>query len=68
MGIAPATLMIPATLAASLGFMLPVATAPNTIAYGTGFIRGREMNRAGLLVNIAGILLITLFSVLIPQP
>jgi len=65
LGIDPATLMIPATLAASLGFMLPVATAPNTIAYGTGFIRVREMNLSGLFVNLAGIALITLFSLLL---
>lgn len=65
LNIAPATLMIPATLAASLGFMLPVATAPNTIAYGTGFIKGRQMNLAGLCVNLAGIALITLFSMLL---
>jgi len=65
LNIPASTLMIPATLAASLGFMLPVATAPNTIAYGTGFIKGKQMNLAGFWVNLAGIALITLFSLML---
>jgi sodium-dependent dicarboxylate transporter 2/3/5 len=56
------SLMIPATLAASLGFMLPVATAPNTIVYGSGLIKVKDMYSIGLWVNIAGILLIGLIS------
>ena len=52
------TLMIPATLAASLGFMLPVATAPNTIVYGSGYIKVKDMYRIGLWVNLAGIIII----------
>lgn len=56
------SLMIPATLAASLGFMLPVATAPNTIVYGSGLIKVKDMYRIGLWINIAGILLIGLIS------
>jgi sodium-dependent dicarboxylate transporter 2/3/5 len=52
------SLMIPATLAASLGFMLPVATAPNTIVYGSGLIKVKDMYSIGLWVNITGILLI----------
>ncbi|MFN5710849.1 MAG: anion permease, partial [Bacteroidota bacterium] len=55
-------LMIPATLAASLGFMLPVATAPNSIVYGSGMIQVKDMYRIGLWVNIVGIMLIVLFS------
>lgn len=54
------SLMIPATLAASLGFMLPIATAPNTIVYGSGLINVKEMYRVGLLVNLAGMLIIAL--------
>lgn len=56
----PLLLMVPATLAASLGFMLPVATAPNTIVFGTGYIRVREMMRAGWWMDLAGVGLITL--------
>jgi sodium-dependent dicarboxylate transporter 2/3/5 len=44
-----------ATLAGSCGFMLPVATPPNAIAYGTGVIPMRRMIRAGLGVNLIGI-------------
>ncbi|GAB4148305.1 MAG: SLC13 family permease [Bacteroidia bacterium] len=65
MHIHPLTLMIPATLAASLGFMLPVATAPNTIVYGSRKIKASEMYKAGFWVNLAGITLITLLSYLL---
>jgi sodium-dependent dicarboxylate transporter 2/3/5 len=44
-----------ATLASSCGFMLPVATPPNAIAYGTGLVQTRQMLRAGLAVNLLGI-------------
>jgi len=47
-----------ATLAGSCGFMLPVATPPNAIAYGTGFVPLRRMMRAGLAVNLLGIAVI----------
>jgi len=56
------SLMVPATLAASLGFMLPVATAPNTIVYGSGFIKVKDMYSIGLWVNLFGILLIALIT------
>jgi sodium-dependent dicarboxylate transporter 2/3/5 len=56
----PYFLMIPAVLAASSGFMLPVATAPNTIVYGTGHIRVKAMARSGALLDIAAALIITL--------
>jgi sodium-dependent dicarboxylate transporter 2/3/5 len=46
------------TFAASFGFMLPIATAPNSIAFATGLPRQSEMIRAGLLLNLAGILVI----------
>lgn len=58
----PKLLLIPAALAASLGFMLPIATAPNTIAFSSGHIKVREMVLVGFFVDIAGILLILLFS------
>ena len=57
----PLLLMIPATFAASLGFMLPVATAANTIVFGTKKIMMKDMFRVGLILDIAGILLITTF-------
>ena len=56
----PLKLMLPATFAASFGFMLVIATAPNTIAYATGKFKSRDILGAGLLMNFIGILLLTL--------
>lgn len=64
-GVHPYFLMIPAVLAASSGFMLPVATAPNTIVYATGFIRVKAMARSGLLLDIAAAIVITLLMFLV---
>lgn len=58
----PLLLMMPATFAASLGFMLPVATAANTIVFGTSKIVIRDMLKVGLVLDIIGILIITLFT------
>ena len=58
-GADPASLLAPAAVAASCVFMLPVATAPNAIIYATGKIPVAEMMRAGLRINLAGILIIT---------
>lgn len=60
----PLLLMMPATFAASLGFMLPVATAANTIVFGTREIQMRDMLRVGIVLDIAGILIITLLCYL----
>jgi sodium-dependent dicarboxylate transporter 2/3/5 len=59
MGLHPLLLMMPATFAASLGFMLPVATAANTIVFGTKEIRMRDMLRVGIVLDILGILVIS---------
>ena len=56
----PLLLMIPATLAASLAFMLPVATPPNAIIFGTNRIQVKEMVKTGILLNIAGVIIVTL--------
>jgi len=45
-------MMIPATMSASCAFMLPVATAPNAIAYGTGHVHIAEMAREGVVLNV----------------
>lgn len=58
-GINPLILMIPATLAASLGFMLPIATAPNTIVFSSKRFKTSEMLKAGFWIDVAGILVIT---------
>jgi sodium-dependent dicarboxylate transporter 2/3/5 len=65
LGVHPYMLMLPTVLAASSGFMLPVATAPNTIVYGTGLVRVRAMTRAGVLLDIAAAIVITLLTFLV---
>ena len=57
--IEPLTLMLPAALSASCAFMLPVATAPNAIVFGTGKISTQEMARTGFGLNLLGALIIT---------
>ena len=58
-GMHPLILMIPATLSASCAFMMPVATPPNAIVFGSGRISVREMVRVGLVLNLVGALVIT---------
>ncbi len=60
MGEDPRAFMIPATIAASFAFMLPVATPPNAIVFGTGYVTVPQMARNGFLLNVIGILLVTL--------
>lgn len=57
----PLTLIIPAALAASCAFMMPVATPPNAVVFSSGQLRIVDMARAGFWLNIAGIALIVLF-------
>jgi len=57
-------LMIPATLAASCAFMLPVATAPNAIVVGTGTVAPEDMMRTGLLLNVVGVVPITIAALI----
>ena len=65
--IAPLMLMTTAALAASMAFMLPVATPPNAIVFGSGYITVPQMARAGLVLNLCAIVAITLIgSFLIP--
>ena len=58
-GFEPALLMLPAALSASCAFMLPVATGPNAIVFGTGKITVKQMVREGLALNIIGVLVIS---------
>ncbi|MFQ5412714.1 MAG: SLC13 family permease, partial [Phycisphaerae bacterium] len=59
MEINPLMLMLPATLSASCAFMLPVATPPNAIVFGSGHIEMKHMVRSGIIINLIGVLLIT---------
>tara|TARA_Y100001968_G_scaffold187467_1_gene171890 strand:- start:21 stop:845 length:825 start_codon:yes stop_codon:yes gene_type:complete len=61
-GIVPVALTIPVCLAASCAFMLPVATPPNAIVYGSGKFTISTMMRAGFALNIVGIFVVTLFA------
>jgi len=55
----PALLMIPAAISASCAFMLPVATAPNAIVFGSGKIPIQKMIQKGLALNLFGVMVIT---------
>lgn len=67
-GIDPLLLGIPMTLAASAASMLPMGTPPNAIVFGSGHISLRQMLKAGLLLNIICVALISLFaSLILPQ-
>ena len=55
----PVTLAAPAALAASCAFMLPVATPPNAIVFGSGHVRLADMLRVGVVLNVLGIAVIT---------
>lgn len=61
----PLLLMIPATLSASCAFMLPVATPPNAIVFGSGEVKMADMVRAGIILNLVGVVLITSFIYLL---
>lgn len=66
-GVDPLILIVPVTLAASLAFMLPVATPPNAIVFSSGRVSMQKMMRAGLILNIIGIVVLTIVAlVLVP--
>lgn len=65
--IPPLMLMATAALAASMAFMLPVATPPNAIVFGSGYLTVPQMSRAGVVLNLIAIVAITMIgSFLIP--
>ncbi len=61
-GVLPVSLTVPVCLAASCAFMLPVATPPNAIVYGSNKFTIATMMRAGFALNIVGILVVTIFA------
>jgi len=60
--------MIPAAISASCAFMLPVATPPNAIIFGSGYVRIGQMAKAGLVINLIGAVLVTLLVYLLAIP
>jgi sodium-dependent dicarboxylate transporter 2/3/5 len=61
----PALLVLPATIAASYGFMLPVGTPPNALVFSTGFIPQKDMLRVGAILNVLFSIILTLFFFLV---
>ena len=63
----PLLFVIPATIAASCAFMLPIATPPNAVIFGSGKIKISDMVRAGFLLNIISLLIISAGSFVLIQ-
>ena len=60
-GVHPYFLLVGTTVAASCAFMLPVATPPNAVVFGSGYLKISDMVRKGIWMNIISILLLTGF-------
>ncbi len=67
-GVHPYLLIFPATIAASCAFMLPVATPPNAIVFGSGRITMPQMVRAGIALNVVAIFLVTALTWFVIKP
>ncbi|MEN9726694.1 MAG: Sodium-dependent dicarboxylate transporter SdcS, partial [Pseudomonadota bacterium] len=62
LGLTPVEVAIVAGLSASSAYMMPVGTAPNALAYGSGYITTRNMAGVGVLMNLVSVLLITIVA------
>ena len=68
LGLDPKMLVIACALAASSAYMMPVGTPPNAIVFGTGLVRMPQMIRAGVVLNLVGIVVITALAwLLVPR-
>tara|TARA_B100001146_G_scaffold92073_1_gene81521 strand:- start:15621 stop:17054 length:1434 start_codon:yes stop_codon:yes gene_type:complete len=61
LGIHPYIIMVSATIAASCAFMLPVATPPNAVVFGSGYLKMTDMVKTGLVMNIISIVIVSLY-------
>ncbi len=68
MGQNPMLLLVPAAVAASLAFMLPVGTPPNAIVFGSGYVTIPQMARSGFGLNLIGIVVIVLVTFTLAMP
>lgn len=68
MGVHPYLLLLPAVLASSCGFMLPVATPPNTVVFSSGHVSVRDMVKGGFALDLIGIALVILTTLTIAGP
>ncbi|MDZ5811463.1 DASS family sodium-coupled anion symporter [Halorubrum sp. AD140] len=64
LGVSPLTLMATTAIAASMAFMLPVATPPNAVVFGSGYVTIHKMSRVGLWLNLLGIVAIIVLTYL----
>ncbi len=64
----PLLLIVPAAIASSCAFMLPVATPPNAIVFGSGYVTIPQMVKSGIGLNFIGIVLTTLLTYLVILP
>ena len=61
LGLHPFVIMVSATIAASCAFMLPVATPPNAVVFGSGFLKIKDMVKTGIVMNLISIILVSLY-------
>ena len=64
----PLFVLIPATLSASLGFMMPAGTPPNALVFGSGYITTAQMMKTGFWLNVVGIVLVTVLAYFVVVP
>ena len=61
----PLILVIPATIASSCAFMMPISTPPNAVVFSSGYVRMKEMIRAGWILNLVSSVVISVICYLL---